>query len=266
MASALCLALATPGRAAPPDSGGVSYVQRLGQDLPLTARFTDQDGRHIVLRDVVGGKPTVLALGYFACPALCGLIRDDMLSALQQTGLRAGAGYQLVFISIDPTETPAEAVRAMRSDLAAYPAFGTGAGWHFLTGRAADIDEVEEAVGYHSRYDVSLKQFIHPSGLVLISPHGTISSYLLGVGYQPGDLRSAIVRARAGGIAKAALPVLLICFCYDSTTGRYTLAIAKLLRLAGGVTVLGVLGLVVVLRRHTRKQRISGLDSRPSAS
>ncbi len=140
----------------------------------------------------------------------------------------------------------------MRSDLAAFPSFGAGAGWHFLTGSAPAIGALERAVGYHSRYDLSLKQFIHPAGLVLISPSGVISSYLLGVGYQPGDLRAALVRARAGGIAKAALPILLICFHYDSNTGRYSLAIVKLLRLAGAVTVLMILVLLALLRRRAR--------------
>ena len=260
--AAFGLCLVAGARAAPPDVSGIGYEQRLGRSLPLAARFADQSGQAVTLRDIVRDKPVVLALGYFACPALCGLIRDDLFSALSQTGLRAGTDYRLVFLSIDPAETPADAARAMRTDLAAYPTAAAGSGWEFLTGRKQDIEAVEHAVGYHSRYDLSLKQFIHPAGVVFASPDGVITSYLLGVGYRAGDVRAALVGARQGGIATAALPVLLLCFHFDATTGRYTLAIFKLLRLAGGLTVLTILGLFLVLHRYGRRQ-VSASDNPP---
>ncbi len=254
-----CLALLslmlrmTDGRAARPDLDGVVYEQRLGASLPLTRRFREQDGRDVRLGDVVRDRPTVLALGYFACPSLCGLIRDDLFAALAQSGLRAGPDYQLVFLSIDAAETAADAATAMRSDLRQYPEPGAAAGWHFLTGRQDDIAAIEAAVGYRSRYDLSLKQFIHPAGLVFLTPGGRISGYLLGVGYTAGDVRTGLVRARDGGIARAALPILLVCFHYDATTGRYSLAVVKLLRLAGGLTVAMIVVLLLLLRR-----RVSG--------
>jgi len=253
LSAAILMLQAMPGHAAAPDTSGIRYDQRLGQALPLASGFKDQAGHDVLLRDLVRDRPTVLALGYFACPSLCGLIRDDLFASLAETGLRAGSDYQLVFMSIDPAETPADAARALRSDLASYPSAGAAGGWHFLIGSGRDIGAVEAAVGYHSRYDLSLKQFIHPAGLVFATPHGVISGYLLGVGYRSGDVRSAIVRARDGGIAKLALPVLLVCFHYDSTTGRYSLAVVKLLRLGGGLTILTILGLLWLLRRRTRR-------------
>ena len=240
-----------------PDTGGIVYDQRLGQTLPPASRFRDQSGQSLVLRDLVRDRPTVLVLGYFACPSLCGLIRDDLLASLAQSGLRAGADYQLVFVSIDPTEQPADAMRALRSDLETYPSAGAGVGWHFLTGSRDAIEAVEVSVGYHSRYDNALKQFIHPAGVVFLTAHGVISSYLLGIGYQSGDVRSAIVRAQEGGIAKAALPVLLLCFHYDSTTGRYSLAVVKLLRLGAGLTLLTIIALLLLLRRRAARRTIS---------
>lgn len=250
------LLLASPALASPPDTSGITYDQRLGQGLPLASGFRDQAGHALALRDVLRDRPAVLALGYFNCPSLCGLIRDDLFASLAQTGLRPGIDYRLVFMSIDPAETPADAARAMASDLKANPSFGAGAGWHFLTGDRNAVEAVEAAVGYHSRYDASLKQFIHPAGLVFVTSRGIISGYLLGVGYQPGDVRAGLLRARDGGIARAALQVLLICFHYDETTGRYSLAIVKLLRLAAGATVLTILALLVMLRRRMRLQRV----------
>ena len=236
-----------------PDTGGIFYDQHLAGTLPLAAGFRDQSGHALALRDLVHDRPTVLALGYFNCPSLCGLLRDDLFASLARSGLRAGTDYRLVFISIDPAERPADAARAMASDLRANPSFGSGAGWHFLTGDRGSIEAMEAAVGYHSRYDVSLKQFIHPAGLVFVTARGVISGYLLGIGYQAGDVRAGVLRARDGGIAKAALPVLLICFHYDSTTGRYSLAVVKLLRLAAGLTMLTIVALLLVLRRRMRR-------------
>ena len=100
------------GRAAPPDLGGIVYEQRLGAALPMARQFREQDGRVVRLGDAVRDRPTVLALGYYACPSLCGLIRDDLFAALAQSGLRAGADYQLVFLSIDASETASDAAAA----------------------------------------------------------------------------------------------------------------------------------------------------------
>ena len=79
-----------------------------------------------------------------------------------------------------------------------------------------------------------------------------VSSYLLGVGYRPGDMRVAVTRADRGGVAQAALPVLLLCFHYDPATGRYTLAIMKLLRLAAGITVITMGGTLFLAFRRGR--------------
>jgi protein SCO1/2 len=61
-----------------------------------------------------------------------------------------------------------------------------------------------------------------------------------------------VIRARAGGIARAALPILLLCFHFDSSTGRYTLAVTKILRLMGLLTVALIATLVLVLTLTNR--------------
>lgn len=243
--------------AAAPDVSDIVFQQRLGQTLPLDASFVDQVGLPVQLRDLVHDRPTVLALGYYACPALCGLVRDDLLTGLAQTGLVAGRDYTLLFVSIDPAERPTDAARAMADDLRDNPVPGAPAGWAFLTGSEAEIAAVEQAVGYSSRFDAALKQFIHPAGLVMITPGGTVSSYLLGAGYHPGDLRAGLLQASTGSIGQAALPILLLCFHFDSTTGRYTLEVVKLLRLGGVVTVLGIGALLLVLRHRRRAMAAS---------
>ena len=200
----------------------------------------------------------ILALGYFHCPTLCSVVRDDLLEALSHTHLTPHADYDLVVLSIDPQETPADAATALADDASRYPTPGADQGWHFLVGDTAAVEAIEAAVGFKSRYDLHLKQFLHPAGLVVLTSEARVSSYVLGVGYHAGDVRSAVTLASSGGIAKAALPLLLLCFHFDAATGRYTLAIMKVLRLAALLTVMTIGGvLLLAFRRERRNARLS---------
>ena len=230
-----------------------SYQQRLGATLPMAAPFRDETGRNLALRDMIGARPTILALGYFHCPNLCGVVRDDLFSALSHADIAGGRDYSLIALSIDPAERPIDAAQAKRDDASRYPAPGDDAGWHFATGAAVDLAAIERAVGFRSEFDPRLKQFIHPAGLVFLTPQGVVSGYLLGVGYQPGDIVQGLAAAGRGSIAQAASPVLLLCFHFDPTTGRYTLAVMKLLQLGGGLTILTLGGLFFLAMRRERR-------------
>ena len=244
---ALLLLATLPCRAAAPDVSGIAFVQHPGAAVPLDGGFLDHAGAPVTLRHLLGGKPAVLLLGYFHCPSLCGVVRDDALNALAHTGLDTPGEYSVLDLSIDPREGPADAAAARTDALARYAVPGANKGWHFLTG---DASAVADAVGFRSRWDAGLQQFLHPTGMVVLTPAGTVSSYALGVGYPAADLRGALLRARNGAVAAAASPVLLLCFHFDPTTGRYTLEILKLLQLAGGLTVATILGMLWVLHRH----------------
>ena len=250
---ALLLALLVPAAAlAGADTDGFAWRQHPGAQLPVATVLRDEAGRPAPLVSALGTAPAVLDLGYFHCPSLCGVTRADLLAALHAGGLSPGRDVSVIAVSIDPAENSADAAGAKRADLAQLPP-AWSAGVHYLTATPAGIAALEQAVGFRATWDPRFKQFMHPAGIVVLTRNGRISSYLLGVGYTAGDMRAAVLRAGDGGIARAALPILLLCFHFDSTTGRYTLAVMKLLRLLGGLTVLMVLGLVWALRRKDRK-------------
>jgi protein SCO1/2 len=240
----LLLALTTPAWAAP-EVAGLGFYPHPGAALPLDAAFTDDNGRAVHLGDVLQGRPVILALGYYHCPNLCGVVRADLFSALANSGLRAGADYSVVALSIDPAETAKDATSAKAGDLALYATPGAATAWHFLTGRS---ETVQQAVGYTSRWDDRLKQFMHPVGVVVATPGGIVSSYVLGVGYTPQDLRAAVRAADLSRVVQPLSPILLLCFHFDPTTGRYSLAILRVLQLAGVFTVLVIGGLLAALR------------------
>ena len=235
-----------------PDPGLFSYRQQNGSSLPQRSVFHDADGSLVRLDTLSHGMPLILMLGYFHCPNLCGIVREDLFRALGSTGLQAGRDYALAVLSIDPTETAADARAAKMQDVSAYGLPASEGSWHYLTGSATEIQPVADAVGFRDRIDQQTKQFVHPAGLVFVTSAGTISSYLLGVGYTPPDIRSAVQRASVGRIAAAASPVLLLCFHFDPTTGRYTLEIMKLLRLAAGLTAATIAGTLFLLFRRER--------------
>jgi protein SCO1 len=231
----------------------LAYQQKPGSQLPSSAMFNDETGRSVGLGALSGRRPMILALGYFHCPNLCGIVRDDLLNAVTNSGLRPGADYTLVFVSIDPAETAGDAATAKSDDSARYPSLHAG-DRHYLTGDTSAIQAVTTAVGFKDRFDPQLKQFLHPSGIVFITPDAHVSGYLLGVGYAPGDVRLGVTRAATGSVMRSALPILLLCFHYDEATGRYTLAITRLLEIASLLTVL-IIGVTIALALRCEASR-----------
>ncbi len=234
-----------------PDTDGFAWRQHPGRQVPLAVVVRDDAGRAVTLGRLLGDTPTILDLGYFHCPSLCGVARSDLYAALAAGGLVPGRDVSVLSVSIDPGETSRDAAAAAAADLAGLPRAARD-GVHYVTAKADGIDAVEQAAGFRARWDVRFKQFMHPAGIVVLTREGVISSYLLGVGYAAGDLRAAVLRAGDGGIAQAALPILLLCFHFDATTGRYTLEIMKVLRVMGALTVLVIGGLFVALSRKRK--------------
>ncbi len=249
VAALLCCGAASAVPA--PAPADFAYRQNLGARLP-DATLRDESGRERRIADLLGGRPGILALGYFHCPNLCGLLRADLLHALGQTDMLAGRQYELLAVSIDPAETSGDATAAKRADFAQFPLPGADAGWRYLTGSPRAVQAVADAVGFRDRFDAGTKQFLHPSGVVFVTPNGVVSSYLLGVGYAPNDVRLGVTRAATGSVAAAALPVLLLCFHFDPATGRYTLAVLKLLKLAAVITIVTVGGVMLLAFRRER--------------
>ncbi len=244
--------LYSPPVSASYDAADFAYDQKPGSQVPLDVPLRDEAGKPVTLQQVLGQSPTILALGYFHCPNLCGLVRQDLIDALSH--LDAAHHYKLVALSVDPAEMGQDASTAKSADIAHFGQPGAAANWHYLTGPASSIEAISSAVGFRSRFDTTAKQFLHPAGLVFLTAHGSVSSYLLGLGYKPSDVGLGITRA-SNGITARALPILLLCFHYDASTGRYTFAIMRVLQLGAALTVVVICGTLVLLFRRERRLR-----------
>ncbi len=247
----LLLLLALSCGAAWADEPG--YRQFPGALLPEDAVLADEAGHPARFADLIAGKrPAILALIYFHCPALCGVELSDLFTALGQTGMVAGQDYDLFAVSIDPKDGSRDATEARMAYLKRFPLPGAGEGWHFLTGDPEALGEVEQSVGFTARYEPVLGQYIHPAGVVLLTAKRRVSSYLLGVGYGGDDLRRRLREAGDGHIAPSGNSILLLCFHFDPSSGRYSLDVFNALKVAAALTMIGVGGTLFLAFRRGR--------------
>jgi protein SCO1/2 len=231
----------------------VGFDQKLGDALPLDLAFRDESGRAVRLGDYFGAKPVVLGLVYYRCPVLCTLVERGLASGLKPLELEPGREFEIVFVSIDPTDTPETAAERKAATLASYGREATADGWHFLSGDEASIRALAEAVGFRYAYDASTNQYAHAAGLAVATPEGRLSRYLFGLDYAPRDLKLSLVESSAGRIGTPLDKLLLVCFEYDAAMGKYTAATLLILKAGATLTLAALVGfLLFALRRERR--------------
>lgn len=236
----------------------VGFDQKLGSELPLDLPFRDESGREVLLGDYFGEKPVILALVYYRCPVLCTLVERGLASGLKPLEIEPGDEFDVVFVSIDPTDTPEGALERRDATLASYGRESTAAGWHFLTGDAEPIERLAEAVGFRYAFDESTGQYAHAAGITVVTPEGRMARYLYGVDYAPRDLKFALVEASEGAVGSPTDKLLLVCFRYDATLGKYTAATMTILRIAATATLVALgLFFYFTLRRGRRSERVA---------
>jgi protein SCO1 len=241
---------------------GIGFDQRLNEQVPLELVFTNESGKPIQLGECFGSKPVILVLAYYQCPRLCTLVLNGLVQGMLEMRLTAGREYNVVVVSFDPREDWQLAASKKESYLLRYGRPGAEAGWHFLTGESESIEPLAEAVGFRYRFDPAQNQFVHASGIMILTPGGKISRYFYDVNYSGRDLRLGLVEASNNKIGSPIDQILLYCLHYDATLGKYSASIMNIVRFAGATTMLAIGAFVLLLRRKTAAK--SGLES-PSA-
>jgi protein SCO1 len=229
----------------------VGIDQRLNEQIPLDAVFKDEQGREVRLGQFFNGKPVVLSLVYYACPMLCNQVMNGELGSFRQISFNMGEQYEVVTVSFDPRETPDLAAAKKTTYVKAYNRPGAEASWHFLTGDEANIRRLTEAVGFRYTWDDQTKQFAHASGIMVLTPEGKLARYFYGIEYPARDLRLGLVEASQNKIGTPVDALMLYCYHYDPATGKYGAVIMNIVRLAGGLSVVLIVGLLLVLRKRT---------------
>ena len=243
----------------------LGFDQHINDRVPLDTVFTDEDGHAVQLGAYFGSRPVVLTFVYYRCPMLCMQVLSALTSTIGVLSLDVGRDFEIVTVSFDPHEKPADAVEKKAIVLDRYKRPTARTGWHFLTGDQASISRLTKAAGFRYVWDEETKQFAHPTGVMVLTPDGRLARYLFGVEYGPRDLRLALVEASEGKVGTAVDSLLLYCYHYDPMRGRYGFVIMRTLRIAGAATVLALVSFIVVMARRdkriarsTRRQAPSG--------
>jgi protein SCO1 len=235
----------------PPALQNVGFDPVLNAQMPLDTSFTDEAGRPVELHRYFGqNKPVLLALVYYACPMLCNQVEQGVVGSLKMLSFSPGRDYDVVFISFDPRENTAMAAEKKKSALEHFQRPATAEGWHFLTGSKESIAAITQAANFRYNLDARTNLFSHASGIMLLTPDGRISRYFYGIEYPSRDMRLGLVDASAGKIGSPIDHVLLFCYQYDPTSATYSASILKIIRLAGILTVLGIVVGILVFRRR----------------
>lgn len=229
----------------------VRIEQRIGEQVPLDLTFTDASGGEVKLGQLVKDRPVILSMVYYECPMLCTQVLNGLLSSVKTMRFNIGDEFDVVTVSFDPDEGPELARTKKASYLESYGRPGAEKGWHFLTGDSTSIQALTESVGFHYVYQADVDQFAHGSVVIVLNPDGVVSQYHFGIEYAPRDLRLAVVEASSGELGTLVDQILLYCFHYDPTVGKYGVTILNVIRLAGGLTV-GVMafGILYLLRKE----------------
>ena len=236
---------------------GVGIAQNLNRQLPLSLTFTDDAGKQVQLASYFGKRPAILALVYYQCPMLCSEELNGLTGALQMVNFVPGKDFDVIVVSIDPTEGTDLAAAKKRSYVKRYGHPESAAGWHFLTGTQANIDTLTKAVGFGyvkiPAPNGTLTQFAHASSIQIVTPEGKLAQYYMGVEYSPKDLRLGLVEASANRIGSPVDNILTYCYHYDPQTNKHSLIVARVVQLGGLVTLFTLGGFMLVMfRRDSR--------------
>jgi protein SCO1/2 len=244
----------------PQQLADVTFEQRLNTTLPLDVRFRDERGADVALGDFFGRKPVVLAFVYYQCPMLCTQIFNGVAGALKAVPFEVGRDFDVVFVSFDPRDTPEAAAAKKAALLADYRQDAAASGWHFLTGDEPAIRRVTHAAGFSYRWDEESQQFAHVSGVLVVTPDGRLSRYFYGVEFSPKELRLALAESSEGKVGSLVEQLLLYCYHYNPSTGRYGALTMNLVRIGGAFTVMLVGGFIWIMRRKELGSQSPGVN------
>jgi protein SCO1/2 len=215
------------------DPATISYDQNVNAQLPLNVGLTDENGRAVQMRQYFGTKPVILIFAYYNCTMLCNLALSDLAQNLKNLKSSAGTDFEVLTVSFNAQETPQLASARKADYMQIYDRPQAAEGWHFLVGKQAAIDQLTETAGFHYAYDPVIKEYAHPTGVIVLSPAGKIMRYIFGIDYSATDLRLALLDANTQKTAGPIEQVFLLCYHYNPVTGKYDVAINNLIRISG---------------------------------
>ncbi len=235
----------------------ISIEQKLDAQVNLDLTFTTAEGESVKLRDLMNDRPALLALVYYECPMLCQAELAGLEIVVKAMKFKPGEDYNIITVSIDPSETPEQALLKKELHVSNVDREGAQKGWNFLVGDEASIEELAQSVGFRYVYDPATGMYAHAAGIIALTPEGKTSRYFYGIDYIKRDVEWGLTEASEGKIGSVVDKLVLLCFQYDPSTGRYGLLVFKTLQFGATLMILGFALMYTVFYLRTRKKQFA---------
>ncbi len=237
----------------------VFWDQKLDSQVSPETAFKDESGKDVKMGDYFKTKPVILVMPFYKCPGTCTLEMEGVIKACNRIKYDIGKDFEMVVVSIDSREGPDLAAAKKKDYLDAYKS-GAEKSFHCLTGTKESIDKLADDVGFHYMLDPRTGSPIHSAGLMILTPHGKMSRYLFGVEYGPRNLNLALVEASENKIGSLSERITLLCSMYDERNGKYSIAIIRILQVAGCGTALLLGTFIFSMLRMEKNRKINKID------
>lgn len=239
-----------------PEMKEIGLEQKLGNRVQWAAEFRDESGKKVRLQTLFGKRPVILLPIFYTCTGVCNLEMSGITEALiLSEKLEVGRDVEVVALGIHPKETWELARAKEKQVLASYHKSKDPRGWHFLTGDMENIRAVTDSLGFKFSYDEAKNRVNHPSGIMVLTPNGIISSYLVGARYKPERLEKFVATAAAEEVGQKTQELFFGCIHIDPVTGKRSIVIEQVLRVFAAITMIAIVSTIVVLNVRSKRIR-----------
>jgi protein SCO1/2 len=253
----------------PEEVRGLDVIEKVGDQVPLDRMLVDADGQAVTLAKYFEDpKPAILVLVYYDCPVVCPRVLEDLRRAINGVDLTVGKDFNVIVVSFDPTNTVAQAAEQREISTVGYvqgqsPEIARG--WNFHVAGENSSSAIADAVGFQYRFLPKSGEYSHPVALMVLTPDAKVSRYVYGFGYQPRDIKIALMEASQGKLVRSIGDrLMLFCYMYDPNSGGYTLQAMRVMQLAGVLTMILLFGGIAVLfARERARRRVAALAPVP---
>lgn len=233
--------------------------QHLGEQVPGDVPFMDEHGRAIKFGSLYGSRPLIVMPMFFLCQGVCSVETDSLLqNIIQLTDLSVGKDYDVVLLSINPKETPDLILPRWKSTVKMYGRPDADQGFHFLSGSYDNIRKITDSLGFKWVYDPKEGTINHPAGLMVLSPEGKITGYMVNKEFPRAFLTHMISDAKESKISPKTDTVLFGCIMIDHATGRRSLVIENVIRLCAGIFAAGLACWIVGMSVSGKSRKAKG--------
>ncbi|MGE5432696.1 MAG: SCO family protein [Syntrophomonadaceae bacterium] len=233
-------------------NGKVGIDEQLGSYVPLNLTFNDENGKPVVLKNMIK-RPVVLAFVYYHCPGVCSPLLSGVAEVMDKVDLDPGRDFDIWTISFDPNDKPSDAKKWKSDHMGAMRRKLPESSWTYMTGDSITIHKMTDAAGFYYKRDRG--DFIHMGSLIVLSPEGKITRYIFGTQFLPFDVKMAVLQAQKGEPTPTVNKILSFCYSYDRQGGKYVFNVTKVI---GSLLLFSAVVLFTVLVIKSRVSKSKG--------